>query len=251
MGQSSSSPVGSANDVKTLNANEQGTRQDALSGVLNTAGSYDNLLKQLMGGMSGQQTAVNNAAQSYDPTAATNAFISMNPQLQGIASQAAQTALSPYGESASQLANTATRDALRATSDQLGSSGLLNTGAANSSLMQAALAPQQQLQTNLAGMSANYQGNMLNSLLGQTGSQLASGYSQQGAQNLNAAQTNAQNYLSGMGLAGQYTGQQGDLYSQLANLTQQQYWQPQYQKNPGLFDYMGLGVQGLGAVYGK
>lgn len=238
MGNATYSQIGSANDVTTLNQDEQSTRQSALQGVLNTSNSYENLLRSLNAGLGSYESGITSAASNYDPTAASNQLMNMSGSLQNIANTAAQSALSGYNQSATDYANTATQDALRATASQLAASGLTNSGAAQASLMEAALAPQQQLATNMAQLQSQYSGNALNNLLSQTGSSLSSGYSQLGSQNYNAATTNAANYLNSMGLQSSALANQGSLYNQLANTTQQQYYTPQYSKDRDWTDWV-------------
>jgi len=237
VGEATFSQIGDQSDTGILNSEEQSTRQEALTRLLNTAGNYDNFLSSLMEGGGSREQAITDAASNYDPEAATNQLLALAPQLQELASNAASRSLSPYGESAQELAATATRDALRNTASQLGTSGLLNSGAANASLMEAALAPQQQLQTNLASLQSQLTGNSFNNLLGLAGQGLMSGYGQQGEQNLAAAQSNAQNYLSLMGLQSGALSDQTNAYSNLASLTEQQYYTPEYGADPTAKDY--------------
>lgn len=228
MGQSEATPIGDVSDVKTLNSAEQGTRSQALAGMLQSAGGYDNFLKSLMSGQSSREQGIADAASSYNPEAANARMMALSPELQGIAQNAAATSLSPYGDSAKSLAAMTTRDAIRDTSSQLGSSGLLNSGAANAAMFEAALRPQQEMQTNLAKMQSDYSQNTFNNLLGLSSNSLNQGYSQQGAQNMSAAQSAMDSYLQAQGLYGNALGAQGQMYGSLADLTQQQYWQPQY-----------------------
>lgn len=301
------SKVGKPEDVALLNSHEQAIRQAALQGGMSSASGYNNILSQLgnltnNGGMSvtwhpasafsvGNPQAVNaqNIQNAYDPQAANNAFLSLNPQLQNIAHEQASQSLDPARRSAEQLAALQSQNAIRSTSDQLAKAGLLNSGAANQALLEASLAPQQQMQTELARLQANTENQNYNNLLGLTGNQLLQGYSQSGqqdfqAQAMNAANalqagtTNAQNQLqagitnaqlgtqvglanaqgqlsadqqsianmlNALGLQGQLTGQQASIFDALANATQQQYWQPQYQKEPGIYDYLSLLVAGM------
>lgn len=305
-------PIGSPNDVATLNADEKKYRDSALQGAQSAASSFSDWMNRLSGKLNNGNLGVsytNAAAQqvnapgavnaqqvssAYDPNAATNAFLALNPALQDLAHQQASAALSPTRQSAQQLADLTSQQAVRSTSDQLAKAGLLNSGAANQALLEANLAPQQQMQTQLAQMQAQLEGQNYNNLLGLTGGQLQSGYGQAGqqafqagamnasnalqaalanAQNqLSAGTTNAQlgtqvglanaanqmnaqqqsiaNMLSGYGLLGQLGGTQANIYDTLAQLTQQQYWQPQYARTPGLMDWLSLGIQGIGAMNG-
>lgn len=222
--------VGSVRDVKTLNSAEQGTRADALQGVLNTAGNYNNLISSLMGG------------SSFNPEAATNAFLGLIPSLQGVSDSSATSSLSGYGASAQELANQTSRDALRSTADALAAGGLLDSGAANASLLEASLKPQQELATTLAGKRADAYQNTLNSLLGITGQSLTSGYNTAASSDI----ANTQNILAAL-------GGQGGLFGNVADLTQQQYYTPQYAKKAGPLDVLsGIGslAGGVGSLIG-
>lgn len=241
MGNTTYSKAGKSSDVETLNAAEQGTRKSALEGVMNTANNYDNLIKSLTTGGKGYETNITAAADSFDPTAATNYLMSISPQMAEFANRAAAGSLSEYGSSAEELAKLSTRNALRTTAGQLAAGGLLNSGAANASLMEAALKPQQEMQTLLAGKQSDASMGLLNNLLGIGGSALTAGYSQEGAQNLDAAKTLASNWLTSKGLESGALASQGGLYGTLADLTQQQYWQPEYSENANFLDYLTAG----------
>jgi hypothetical protein len=304
------SKIGSPNDVSVLNPQEQQLRQSALQGGFSSASGYNNILSQLGsltngGGMNvrwnpasayqvnaPQAVSAQNIQSAYNPLAANNAFLAQNPQLQELAHQQASQSLDPTRQSAEQLAALQSQNAIRSTSDQLAKAGLLNSGAANQSLLEASLTPQQQMQTQLSQLQATQEGQNYNNILGIAGNQLLQGYGQAGqqefqantanagnalqaalsnAQNqLQAGSTNAQlgtqtslansqgqlsadqqtiaNLLNSLGLQGQLTGQQASIYDALANATQQQYWQPQYQKNPGLFDYLSLAPPMINAL---
>ena len=300
-------PIGSPNDVVTLNADEQKYRDSALQGAQSAASRFSDWMNRLSGELNNGNLGVSytdaaaqqvnapgavNAQQvssAYDPNAATNAFLALNPALQDLAHQQASAALSPTRQSAQQLADLTSQQAVRSTSDQLAKAGLLNSGAANQALLEANLAPQQQMQTQLTQMQAQLEGQNYNNLLGLTGGQLQSGHGQAGqqafqagamnaanalqaalanAQNqlaagttnaqlgtqvgltnasnqMNAQQQSISNMLAGYGLLGQLGGSQASIYDALAQLTQQQYWQPQYRKDPGIYDYLSLLVAGI------
>lgn len=303
------SPVGNANDVTNLNEEEQRFRQSALEGAQSAASQYNNWLDSLGGlvGNGGLNVGWNNAMagqvnapqsvtaqqiqNSYNPNAATNAFLALNPALQELAHQQASQNLDPTRRSAEQLAQLQSQSAIRSTSDQLAKAGLLNSGATSQALLEASLAPQQQMQMQLSQLQAQQAGQNYNNLLGLTGNQLLQGYSQAGQQDfqssvmnatnalqaalanaqnqLSADTTNAQlgtqaalansqgqlsadqqsiaNLLSSYGLLGQLGGQQASIFDALAGLTQQQYYQPQYVRNPGMFDYLNL----FGSLLGR
>ena len=222
--------VGSASDTKVLNPEEQGTRKNALAGLQSTAGNYDNFIKQLMGGYGAGGVQI-----AQDPTKATSQLLSMSPEMQATAASIASQGLNQYGQSAQELANITSRDAMRSVANDLAAGGLLNSGAANAALLEASYAPQAQLQTNLASMYNTSYNNAYNNLLGQG----ANVFGQQMSNNLG---------LTGLGLQG--LGQQASAYGSLADLTQQQYYTPQYQQTPGVLDYLGA-VGGLAGGAGK
>jgi hypothetical protein len=106
-------------------------------------------------------------------------------------------------------------------------------------------AGQQEFQANTANAGNALQAALSNAQnqlqAGSTNAQLGTQTSLANSQGqLSADQQTIANLLNSLGLQGQLTGQQASIYDALANATQQQYWQPQYQKNPGLFDYLSL-----------
>jgi len=304
--------VGKMSDVKTLNQNEQGMRQDSLSGLQNLQDNYKNILasmtgdqmKGLLGNISGaagnygqigqgitdaaakfgqiDMSGLNAARDAYDPTAANRMLMSQMPGYVTAAQGAANSALSGTNQSAQQLAQLATNDAMRNSSAQLAAAGLLGSGAGNQSMLEAALTPQQQLQTNLAQMQSQYSGNVLNQLLGSGTSMFGQGYetqnantmgvAQQGVNNqLGAAQAGMQGAMSQLDVANsdvqaqqnvynsymqnlmsqlQGTQAQGADLGNLAQLTQQQYYTPQYAKKTSWLDYASAGAGILGGVGG-
>jgi len=207
------SKVGSASDVEILNPQEQAIRDSALQGGLSAASGYNDILSQLGALIAGNGTQTNwnnvsasqvNSPQavtaqqvmsSYNPEAATNAFLAQNPQLQDIAHQQASQSLDPTRRSAEQLAELQAQNAMRSTSDQLAKAGLLNSGATNQALLEASLLPRQQMQTQLSQLQAQQEGQNYNNLLGLVGSQLAQGYSQAGQQQFQSSAANAANAL--------------------------------------------------------
>ena len=229
----STSKVGSSSDTKILNKDEQETRKNALAALSSTAGNYDNFIKQLMSGYGAGGTTL-----AQDPTAAASQLLSLSPEMQSTAASVASQGLNQYGQSAQELANITSRDAMRSTANDLAAGGLLNSGAANAALLEASYAPQAQLQTNLAGLYNTSYNNAYNNLLGQG----ANVFGRQMTDNLGT---------TSLGLSA--LGQQASAYSDLANLTQQQYYTPQYIQNAGPLDYLtGLGsaASGIGSLLG-
>lgn len=237
--------IADPNDVSTLNEEEQDLRRTGLEGVLNTASNYEDLLRSLMSGRDDRESALYDAASNFDPQAASNQLLSLFPQLGNLASSIATQSTSSAGESARELAGTATQEALRNTASQLASGGLLNSGAANASLMEAALRPQQELATQLATLQSNAYNNALSGLTNQIGSGLTAGYSQQGSQNMDAATSSLSAFLQSMGLGSDMLAGQGNNYASLADLTAPVYYGPQYEREPGALDWM-TSLLGLG-----
>lgn len=221
--------VGSASDTKILNKDEQGTRKNALSALSSTAGNYDNFIKQLMSGYGAGGTTL-----AQDPTAAASQLLSLSPEMQSTAASVASQGLNQYGQSAQELANITSRDAMRSTANDLAAGGLLNSGAANAALLEASYAPQAQLQTNLAGLYNTSYNNAYNNLLGQE----ANVFGQQMSNNLG---------LTSLGLQG--LDQQASAYGSLADLTSQQYYTPQYSAGSGLTDILMPGLAGAGTGF--
>ena len=300
MGNDQYKQVGRASDTSILNQNEQGMRQNALSSLSGLQDNYANILKNLTGnqaqsllgnissaangyanvgqGITNAASAFGNidtskltdAANAYNPQAANNALLSQMPNYQNLAQSSAAQSLSQYSDSAKTLAAQATKDALASSANELANSGILYSGAGNQAMMQAALTPQAQLQTNLAAMQSNAYNSVLNQLLNSGANQLTQGYETQnqnalGAANAdiarqsNAAQAglqaatsqlnvadsnlNAQNsaynaYLNSIqAQLGALNGQASN-YSNIAGLTQQQYYTPQYAKKTSWLDYL-------------
>jgi len=188
-------------------------------------------------GITGAANAFNNidvggyasAANRYDPAAANNALLSQMPNYNSFAQNAAQSALSGTNQSARDLAGMATGDAMRASPAQLASAGLLGSGAGNQSLMEAALRPQQELQTSLAQMNSQYQGNVLGSLMNAGTSMFGQSYETQNQNQLSAAQQeiDRQKLIAQAGLQGATS----QLDVQNSNVNAQQGAYQSYQQN--------------------
>jgi len=302
--------VGTMSDVGTLNSDEQGMRKESLAGLQSLQDNYKNILASMTGdqmkgllgnigtaaggyGAIGQgitdaaakfgqidMSGLNAARDTYDPTAANKMLMSSMPGYIGMSQQAANSALSGTNQSAQQLAQLATNDAMRASSSQLAAAGLLGSGAGNQSMLEAALTPQQQLQTNLASMQSQYSGNVLGGLLNSGTQMFGQGYETQNANNMGVAQQGVNNQIGAAqaGMQGamsqldvansdvqaqqgvynsymnnlmsqlQGTQAQGSDLSNLANLTQQQYYTPQYAKKTSWLDYAGAAAGIAGGV---
>lgn len=262
-------------DYKVLNPDEQRTRQGALGDLSALSGNFNNILagltsdqmNSLLGSYSGIGQNITNAANafnniSYDPEAANAALLNNMSGYSNAAQMAANSALSGSNQSARELAQLATTDSMRSSANELAKAGLLGSGAANQSMLEAAYTPQAQLQSNLANMQANYQGNVLNSLMGSGASLLGQGYATQNQNALAAAQagltgatsqldvTNSainsqlQNILAQL----QGTASQGDMYAQIASLTEPTYTTPTTVKKPGFLDYLTGAASGAGSL---
>ncbi|HSW65291.1 MAG TPA: tail fiber domain-containing protein [Dissulfurispiraceae bacterium] len=241
--------VGSSKDTKVLNPGEQSTRGNALAGLASTANNYDNFIKQLMGGYGTSAISGIQLPASQDPSASAAQLLSMSPEMQATAANIASQGLNQYGQSAQELANITSRNAMRSTANELAAGGLLNSGAANAALLEASYAPQAQLQTNLSGLYNTSYNNAYNNLLGQG----ANVYNQQMANNTNLAGLGVQQSLGLANVGLGALGQQAGAYGSLADLTQQQYYTPQYQRTPGFLDYLtagGSAALGAGTLIG-
>jgi len=274
-------------NYKNILANMTGAQMQGLLGNIgNAAGNYGNIGQGITDAAAkfGQidMSGLNAASGAYNPEAANNALLASMPGYVSSAQSAANSALSGTNQSAQQLAQLATKDAMRASSAQLANSGLLNSGAGMQSMMEAALTPQQQLQTNLASMQSQYSGNVLNQLMGSGAQLFGQGYETQNANNMGVAQQGVNNQLNAAqaGLQGatsqldvansdvqaqqgvynsylqnlmsqlQGTQAQGADLGNLAQLTQQQYYTPQYAKKTSWLDYASAGAGILGGVGG-
>lgn len=312
MGTDQYAQVGSARDTKILNPQDAAMHQNALNSLSGLQDNYANILKNLTGnqaqfllgnissaangyanvgqGITNAASAFGNidtskltdAANAYNPQAANNALLSQMPNYQKLAQSSAAQSLSQYSDSAKTLAAQATKDALASSANELANSGILYSGAGNQAMMQAALTPQAQLQTNLASMQSNAYNSILNQLLGSGASQLSQGYETQNNNALtaanaditrqaNAAQArlsaansqlnvadsnvNAQNaaynaYLNNIQAQLSGVGGQSSLLSNLANATQQQYYTPQYAKKTSWLDYLSAAGGAAGGAAG-
>jgi hypothetical protein len=266
MGDSKYKTVGpSASEYQVINSGDQATRRGALANLGSLSGNTNNILaglnsaqmQNLLGSYGSIGQNITNAANafnniSYDPEAANRALLSNMSGYSNAAQQAANMALSGSNQSARELAALATQDAMRASSTELANAGLLGSGAANQSILEAAYKPQAQLQSDLANMQANYSGNVLNSLMGSGANLLGQGYATQNANALAAAQaglTGAQSQLDVTNSAVnsqlqnilaqlQGVSTQGSLYANIADLTQPVYTNPTKVKKPGFLDYL-------------
>jgi len=251
--------------------NAQGQSSSMLGQMGALSGNYNNLIAQLMGtggGQGGLVGKLGQVAEQYDPNAGMNLFLSQQPALQGVAERMATNSLSQYGQSAEELARETSRASLSDTASQLAASGLLGAGAGTSAMTQAALRPQLEAQTALSQARAG--------MLSQIGGQLASqGLSQaQGAYDTsqNALMQGVLGQMQGVGQAGSLLGQQisglgqgaqgyaqlgsslasllGNAQSSYAQMSQPEYWQPQYEKQAGLFDYVSMLAPIAGSLLG-
>lgn len=273
--------IGSPSDVKMLNqqgyenfmnqlgstmgnlwSGMQGNLTNAQRGyqdVAGTASNYENFAKQMLG----QFNSLAGATDNFNPQAASNAFLSQQPQLAQLANQNISGALSDVYSTGRAQATAAANQARKQAASDLAAAGLLGTGAGIGSMTEATLNPQLQMETQLAGMRSQALQNQLGQLQGQTGSLLGQGYG-------NAAQL-AQG-MAGLGLQGMQgqtgaleaaaSGQAslanllGGIYGQglgvQGNLNQPQYWAPQYQRTPGALDFLtGMANIGTGLMGGS
>lgn len=300
MGTSSPTAMGSPSDMKLVNGAEVDAFSKLLNGgmgqasgkadaygsqasgilqkILGNAGNYDNLIKMMTtgeNGLSAQLKGIRDSTQSYDPQAGLNAYISRQPELQGLAQQMASGAFGAQNESARGLAQRQSADALSGTASQLAQAGLLGSGAGVSAMTNAALTPTLQMETQLAGQQADLYGNIMGGLSQQALGGLNQGYDAQAGRALQGALGSAQTAQSGFGLLGntygaqdQALGQIAQNYGQLAgnaqnlyaNLMGQQgqlnqpvYWQPQYEagKNRGANAMSGMAAgASIGSLFG-
>lgn len=274
--------IGSPSDVKMLNQQQyndfmnqlsqamggfktgmEGNLSQAQRGyqdVMGTAGNYENFAKQMLG----QFNSLAGATDNFNPQAASNAFLSQQPELARLANQNISGALSDVYSTGRAQATAAANQARRQAASDLAAAGLLGTGAGIGSMTEATVNPQLQMETQLAGMRSQALQNQLGQLQGQTGSLLGQGYS-------NAAQM-AQN-LAGLGLQGYqgqtraleagsqgltnigniYGGQYGQGLGLQGYLNQPQYWAPQYSEQTGLGQRFGSAATGAlsGAAVGS
>jgi len=195
-------------------------------------------------------------SKAYDPEAGFRLFLSQNPQLQNVIQDMARTSLSESGASARQLAEAQSQASLNDTASQLAASGLLGAGAGTSAMTQAAMAPRLAQEAALANTRANYLSTVGGSLTSQlmSGSQSAYDAQQQmlmqgilgkmqGVGQAGDMLGNRLNALGGAaagygGLAGNYGSLLGQSMAGIGGLSQPEYWQPQYAKIPGFFDYL-------------
>ncbi len=247
-----------------------GQASSMLGQIGSLSGNYDNLIKQMTGGY-GQQGLVGKLGQigeSYDPNAGMNLFLSQQPQLQGVAESMARNSLSEYGQNAQELARETSRASLSDTASQLAASGLLGAGAGTTAMTRAALAPQLEAATQLAQMRSGFLGQVGGQLASQglAGAQSAYDAQQQMAmqgvlgqmQGLQGAGGLLGNQISGLGgvaqgyagLGSTYGNLLGNATGSLAQLNQPEYWQPQYAKNPGFYDYAAMAAPIVGSLLG-
>jgi hypothetical protein len=272
-GQYNNAMNGLSNSMSQYGSQMGGYNQQAggaLAQMGALSGNYDNLIKQMLGGY-GQQGLTGKLGQlseSYDPNAGMNLYLSQQPKLQGVAESMAKNSLSEYGQSAQELANATSQASLSDTMSQLASAGLLGAGAGTTAATQAALTPQLQAATQLAQLRSGFLQNVGGQLQSQGLSQAQGAYDQQQQmamqgilgqmQGVGQAGSLLGNQISGLGSMAQGYGGLGSTYGNLlgqaqsaySQLSQPEYWQPQYAKNPGFFDYASMLAPIAGAFLG-
>jgi hypothetical protein len=234
------------------------------------SGNYQNMIAAMLGnnGQGGLVGALNAAGQGYDPNAGFDAFYQQQPQLQQLAENMTNRALTQQGDTARSLAQRTAQQALAGVSGDLASAGLLGSGAANAAMLEAALTPTLNTENQLAATRAGYLGGLNQMLAGQGMQQAQAAYNQQQDQIIRSILGQMQGVESGAGMLGNqigalgsagqgyaglgqlYGSQNASLLGNLAQLNQAEYWQPQYQKNRDWVDYLGLGAQLLGGIGG-
>lgn len=262
--------LGSIGQYGTQFAGAQGQASSLLGQMSGLSNNYNNLIAQLTGGYGQQGLAakLGQVAEQYDPNAGLNLFLSQQPQLQGVAEGMAKNALSEYGQSAQELARETSRQSLSDTASQLAQAGVLGSGAGTAAMTRAALAPQLEATTNLAQARSNYLANIGGQLASQGLGQAQSAYDTQ----QQMAMQGILGQMQGVGQAGSLLGQQisglgagaqgyaqlgsslasllGNAQSTYAGLSQPEYWQPQYEKTPGFFDYASMAAPIIGGLIG-
>lgn len=258
-----------------MNSNQQNAT-NILQQIMNNSNNYTNLIKQMNSGPQGieaQLQGIREAKDSYNPEAGLNAYIARNPELQGLAQSMAAGAFGPSKESGQALARRVSSDALSGTASELAKSGLLGSGAAMSTMTDAAIRPTLEMESNLAGRQADLYGNLMGNLGSQALGGLNEGYAMQGQNALNAAMNSAQlsqsnfmnqgqmfgmqdqalgNVAQGYGnMAGQNAGLYGQLMQSQAAMNEPVYWQPQYMAGAKGANWSGAGAGALtGAAAG-
>ncbi len=268
----STSQIGSVDDVKMVN--QQGfndfmgqlgqamngfganmgqsttAAQNAFGRVNDTATNYNNFLTSMLG-TGGAYQNLQNATQNGDPNAAMNSFMSMQPGF----NQMAQGALSDVYSTGREQAYAAGDAARRSAANELSAAGLLSSGGAVGAMTEATANPILGMESQLANTRANYLGALQNNAMGNLTSsygnanQLAAQYAGlglQGTQGLTNAYATAGQGQSA--LANLYGGLYGQGLGYGASLNAPEYWQPQYEKNPGFLDYLSAGTSFLGAI---
>lgn len=224
--------VGSPSDVTLLNAdnynswmNQLGKYGSSAYGSMSDAATnYNNLIAKMLSGQ-GQYATLS------DPNAMANQFLGQQGNLAQLANQNVGTALSDVYSTGRAQAQAAGADARKQAADQLAAAGLLRSGGAVQSMTDATANPILQMETNLAQLRSQAYQNQLASLQSGYGSSL-----QAGAGNaLNLAQLESAGYGN---LANLYGNLFGQTTQQQTNLNEPVYYQPQYEKQAGLLDYL-------------
>lgn len=242
------------------------------AGITNAAGQFNNI---------DAASIYANMLGSFNPLAGNDALLgSMNGYADAAGNAAARSlgsttdasGMSSYRDAATKLADLTSKNALSSTANQLASSGLLNSGAANQSMLEASYTPQAQLTTDLAKMQSDSYNSILGNLMNNGSSLIGSGYSMQNQNNQQSAAAQLQNKQLGAqaGLSaaqsltdvlnGKSSAQQGAYNSQLQNILAQlqslsgqgtlanalagntgaQYYAKPGEKTSGIADYLSL-----------
>ena len=271
-------PVGSASDVTLLNSGEynnilqnlyssMGSNFSQGNSLLQSLGSnyqqlydntsnYSNFIKGLLGN-SGLYSSLASATNNFDPNTINNTWLSQQNAIAQQANQNVNDLLSDTYSSTREQAQAMSQQAKQQAADQLAAAGLLNSGSGVSALTQAMVNPLLNAETQLAQTRAQAMQNQLGILQQGSLSGLTQGYTnaanlaqvaqQLGLQGMNAQSTQQLAALSGLFNIGSTQAQLGaNAQNLIASLSQPQYYNPTYAKQPGALDYL-IGAVGAAA----
>jgi hypothetical protein len=206
-------PFGDASDVQNVNPYTDAYMQQ----MMGFGGNMNNQFMQSLG-----------TGQPRDPNAAFNAWTSQNPAYM----QAAQSFFDPYAsqEQANYLSNQAIENISGQLSNQ--GQGSLRSGAGMSAIMEGALNPLTQMNTQMAQMV----GGAATGLAGQGMADTYGRYNMLDQLGLQRSSMLGNMALGGYGMAGQLAGQE--------------WWQPGYANNQNFMSAPGMVNAGLGFLGG-
>ena len=174
------------------------------------AGNMNNYAKE----MQGMYQNLANQTQGFNPNAAVNQLMSMNPQMAQLANQNIANALSDVYTTGRSQAQAAAAQARGQAADQLAAAGLLNSGAGVQAMTKATAQPIMEMESQLANMRSQAYQNQLGQLQNQAGQLVGQGYGQAGQLGMQASQLG----LSGQQLAAQLQEGAASGFGNLASL---------------------------------